>query len=403
MTPEFYKKIIIIGHTLKFPYGTGASARIANYARGFTAQGVSVTILCLKPYETKDKPVQNPSPSGSYCGAKFIYTGGTTLIAENRIGRWLQNVRGLLGALSYLLSFENKDRLLGILYYGIGYSSLYTLFGWFASRLTKTPFVGEVTEEPFVNLRDSTRIRFAKYLFWHLTAKLPDGMIVISKHLKNRFLKYVRKNTPVEIIPVVVDMDCFNNNIHFPGHYITFTGSLKRQGEADSLLSIWHKISVQFPDYCLRIVGDASSRRMMQLHEKVREYGIESTVTFTGFMIKDKIPEILQDSAVLVLPRESGLFSTAGLPNKLGEYLASGRPVLCTSVGDISDYLRDGENAYLVEPGNNDLFAERLAYILTNPIEAEKVGIRGRLAAERFFDLKSNSKKILNLLYSLNH
>ena len=70
---------------------------------------------------------------------------------------------------------------------------------------------------------------------------------------------------------------------------------------------------------------------------------------------------------------------------KLVECLASGRPVVTTTTGDIPAYLSNRESAYLSEPCNHDEFARLVIEALRNPQEAERVGAAGRAVAERVF------------------
>jgi glycosyltransferase involved in cell wall biosynthesis len=97
---------------------------------------------------------------------------------------------------------------------------------------------------------------------------------------------------------------------------------------------------------------------------------------------------------MLVLLRRDGLFSRAGLPTKLGEYLASGRPVVTTAVGDIPRYLRHGISAYLVASADPEAFADQMSYVLSHADEARTVGMRGRLAAERYFDYRRHGERL---------
>jgi len=398
-----FDRIVILSHILRFPNGLGASARVANYATGLSALGVPVTILCLKPYEPAKGPILNPLARGKWGEAEFVYTCGTSIVAEQRWRRLIQNILGLVGAIRYIGRLRKNDDVGGILYYGIGYSIVYTFLGWVLSRWLNVPFVGESTEEPFVYSKPSIWTKLQKVVFWQVVVKFFDGIVVISKHLERSF-KQAIPSTPVKLIPVIVDISRFNNKFDTVSRRnITFCGSLVHVGEVEMLLEAWASIYTDFSDYRLYLVGDATTSRMENLKDKIKLLGIENHVIFGGLVARDAIPAILQNSAVLVLPRPSGVFSTAGLPNKLGEYLASGRPVLCTMVGDIPLYLRDSENAFLVDPGNVELFAQRLRWILANLCEAEQVGIRGRHVAETVFGLEVNSRRLLSLFQELRN
>ena len=56
----------------------------------------------------------------------------------------------------------------------------------------------------------------------------------------------------------------------------------------------------------------------------------------------------MRTAGAFALPREDALFSRAGFATKLGEYLASGRPVIASATGDVELYLKDDVDAFLV-------------------------------------------------------
>jgi len=74
------------------------------------------------------------------------------------------------------------------------------------------------------------------------------------------------------------------------------------------------------------------------------------------------------------------------------EALASATPVVATRVGGIPDVVRDGLDGFLVEPGDTDAAAERLAELATDPAlrarlgESGRVYVRERYSVERLVD-----------------
>jgi len=113
------------------------------------------------------------------------------------------------------------------------------------------------------------------------------------------------------------------------------------------------------------------------------------------------VPGVLAGADVLVLPRSLGEFSQAGFPNKLGEYLASGRPVVVTKVGDIPNYLVDGQSAFLVDPDDCDAFARALVSALTDPAQAEVIGARGQAVARQLLASPMVARRIADFIAQL--
>ena len=77
-------------------------------------------------------------------------------------------------------------------------------------------------------------------------------------------------------------------------------------------------------------------------------------------------------------------FRTARFSQKIAEYLATGRPVVTTAVGEIPYYFKHGVDAYVTKfsPGE---YADCLNFILEHPRAADAVGAAGHeLGASEF-------------------
>ena len=87
-----------------------------------------------------------------------------------------------------------------------------------------------------------------------------------------------------------------------------------------------------------------------------------------------------------------------GFPTKLGEYLLTENPVVLTRVGDIPLFLRDGESAYIAEPGDEEEIASKMIEALTSP-NAQSIGMKGAEIAMQEFNSEIEAKKITDFIY----
>ncbi|NIP58412.1 MAG: glycosyltransferase [Gemmatimonadetes bacterium] len=88
---------------------------------------------------------------------------------------------------------------------------------------------------------------------------------------------------------------------------------------------------------------------------------------------------------VLLLPPSARPLERHGstvLPMKLFSYLAAGRPILAPRTPDVTEVLRDGENARLVPPGDAEAAAAAVGEILEDGALRERLADGGRRAAE---------------------
>src|SRR6185503_7628942 len=96
--------------------------------------------------------------------------------------------------------------------------------------------------------------------------------------------------------------------------------------------------------------------------------GIAERVTFTGLVEPARVPELLTQADVLVLPNPASAISTRYTsPLKLFEYMAAGRPIVSSDLPSIREILRDGVNALLVPPGDPSALAAAIDRVLTDP------------------------------------
>ncbi|MBQ3944933.1 MAG: glycosyltransferase, partial [Alphaproteobacteria bacterium] len=85
---------------------------------------------------------------------------------------------------------------------------------------------------------------------------------------------------------------------------------------------------------------------------------------------------------------------------KLGEYLAFARPVIITNVGEAMNYLKNGENAYVIEPNDTDLMAEKILEVFNHPEEAEKIGKAGQEVAKNVLNCDIQAQRLITFFLS---
>jgi glycosyltransferase involved in cell wall biosynthesis len=99
--------------------------------------------------------------------------------------------------------------------------------------------------------------------------------------------------------------------------------------------------------------------------------------------------------------RANDMKSQASFPSKLTEYLATGRPVISVNVGEISEYLADGVNAYIVEPGNKEKLAAKIDQVIQRYDSALETASRGKELAYSVFNYQYQAKRIIPFIDSL--
>ena len=85
----------------------------------------------------------------------------------------------------------------------------------------------------------------------------------------------------------------------------------------------------------------------------------------------------------------------------MGEYLASGRPVVTNAVGEIDRFLADGKTALIAPPGDQDAFARKIEQALTDPAAARRIGLAGKRVAEQHFHYSRYGDRLVEFFNEL--
>jgi glycosyltransferase involved in cell wall biosynthesis len=122
-------------------------------------------------------------------------------------------------------------------------------------------------------------------------------------------------------------------------------------------------------DATLCLVGDGPDRTAAE--ELARELGVARHTLFVGYQ-RDVAPYYALFDA-LVLPS-----ANEGTPVVAIESLAAERPVVATRVGGVPDVVDEGQDGFLVEVGDVDAIADRLALLARDPELRARFGATGR-------------------------
>lgn len=158
------------------------------------------------------------------------------------------------------------------------------------------------------------------------------------------------------------------------GPVVGFVGSLKTWHGTDVLLEAFATLGPRWPGGRLLLVGDGPMAAA--LRERARALGVEAEVRFTGAVEHSRIPALLAAMDVAVapyLPSDDFYFS----PIKVYEYMAAGRPVVASRLGQIADLVAAGL-VRPAEPGDAASLAASLDEILEGGPAAASQAARGR-------------------------
>jgi glycosyltransferase involved in cell wall biosynthesis len=382
-------KNIIFLFPAAFPSPTAYANRIGALARGLKEIGHRVEILIIYPGAREFAQKSN----GDYCGVPFTLSTFKPYKSNRLSDKILNVIGGILKTGKFLFGNPKPDFVF------LCSSKLHFVFPFFLiSKFRGIKLIREKNEYPQYMLEERGN-KLRNWLYFNCIYRAFDAFILINSNLLHLF----KQQLPLKkylIIPIIVETDRFSKAKIKTKNIITFVGNLF--GEKDGvriLLQAFAAIHSRHNEIKLRLIGDILPvEKYDQLRETCNTLGITNKVEFSGRIDRDIIPEKLQESRLLVLARPDNTQAKGGFPTKLGEYLATGVPVLVTQTGDIGQYLFHSQNAFLAKPGDVSDFADKMDYVLSNKEEASAIGLKGQKLAHRDFSYIYQSKRLSHFL-----
>jgi len=384
-----------------YPIGNVSTHRVHHMCKGLQDNGVDVELLIAHPTEKKDEK-RNVDFSGEFEHVKFRYISKNIVRKKNIFFRKTIDFFCHLAVIfEVLFNRKNND-----IFLVIGPSLDFRTFLPMASLFNKSKIFLEINEYPFLNNADNLVQRIKRFFWLHFIVPLYDGFIVISTELDDLICKYKSRNSktikvPIlgsfsmqkrEFIPIIQDL------------YMIHAGSLVESKDGIMGILKAYKLVLEKLDEPLKFVvtGNTKPNSYNQhIHEYIGENNLQENIIFTGFLDNNEMENYLKGSAFAIINKFDNLQNRYCFSTKLSEYIKYGVPVIATSVGESQVYLRDGFNAYLVEPNDQEALVEKMIDMVFNKDDAKKMANNGYQLIEKDFNYLYQGKLLSLFLMSV--
>lgn len=234
-------------------------------------------------------------------------------------------------------------------------------------------------------------------------ARLASGMIAISSYLERHCRELTRGEVPVHPLPISVDLDYFPQQQRPGGGTVSlfYAGSFARKDGLSLLLDAFDTLAPGHRNLRLVLTGQGDRAAMREFFQRLERSPHRERIAYKGYLAEEEYYRVLNQADIPCMTRADLAFARAGFPFKLGEFLATGKPVIASRLSDVGSYLVDRENALLVRPGSSPEICRAVEFILANPKSAAAIGLRGRATAEAFFDYRHQGEALRQFLERL--
>ena len=383
--------ILFLNHNVK---GNGTYIRCFNFAKHLVRFGHSVVILTSAP-QFLIKPKAE------------IIEGVEVICQPEVIGRRARN--GGLGPIDtisrcyYVLRkkfdiIENFDHRPAVLYPAL-----------VGKYLTRTPLVSEWTDLHGTGGSLNNRPRILRNLIRpyedfteRKSKKLPEKLIVISSWLGKKAVELGVPESSIIYIPGGSDLDAIKSRpkeevrkffgLPLDKKIVAYTAGTHY--DSNLFLRTIYNIQKARSDVLLVTTG-----RM--LDRKIREafYDSNRIIEF-GFLPYDKYTALLPAADVFLFPYANKSVNKCRWPNKIGDYMAAGSPIVSNRTGDLIDVFEKYRIGLLASDDPHDMATKTLE-ILSNEDLCSRMGNKARQTAERHFAWSLMAKKLETCFFEI--
>lgn len=377
------------------PEGGGGTSRLKSLVQVLRKSGHTVSILNEHALGVSPPSIQQPR--GTVCGAEYEYVLGKVgrEYGFRVCGAKAQAVRAIWKRIKNLNEAGRVDLLW---FTNLTFYDTYPLT--VLARWLGIPTIQEYEDERLELVTEAPR-SLARRIFainsvladrW--CPSTADGIVVISRYLMDKYTRLSRKASKVHLVPTIIDCDAWKCGPEPATETptILYTGCLGEQDEMENVLIALAKVRDRGLRFKFVMLGGSSrgdeGEREAHIGVQIKELGLSSIVEKRGFLPRDRVRSELEQANILVNIRRDGVWSRSGLSTKLSEYLASGRLVVSSSVGDVGQYLKHDESALLVSPKcTPEEIAEAFGRALCSRDLRARIGEGGRRVALASFDV----------------
>ena len=370
-----------------FPHGMALAYRLKMVGQALTEAGARFSL-----FHVGGSPFKNDAARGRWRDLEYRYFPPSTTRDPRRWPRLWKNMTGLLAAANEVRRLRARERV-------VVYSDMYVLENLLLAS-TGAPVVAEISEW-YPGRTDRT---------WWPRFIASAGAVPISRALEDRVASRMarwRRSFPQLRLPIL--MDSRTDAVALDGPvfeppYLLWAGDPygEIRAHVEFLVEVLGGVRARHPTCRLVLLGNFGAGLKADLEAMAaRVAGSASAIVVHGFVPKAQLAAPIAGAAALVAPLPTGVRWECCFPTKLGEYLASGRPVVSSRVGEVGAYLSDGETAMIAEPGDLEGWRDRIVRLLDDSALASRIGAAGRELARREFDYRVHSQRLYEFLDGL--
>lgn len=175
---------------------------------------------------------------------------------------------------------------------------------------------------------------------------------------------------------------------------VLFLGELGKRKGCYDIPAVAKLVAEEIPHVKFLLCGTGNETDEKAIRKLIKEKNVETNFVFAGWIRNEKKDRALRDSDIFFLPSYN-----EGMPMSILDAMGYGLPIVSTDIGGIPQIVRNGENGYILSPGDIRAMSDVIRYLLQHPDKSKLMGKESMKIINNKFSLQIHEKK-LSQLYS---
>jgi glycosyltransferase involved in cell wall biosynthesis len=270
-----------------------------------------------------------------------------------------------------------------IIYVRIMWSFIPMILG----KLLSIPVMLEINDSPhqaYASISNPFK-RTIVYLIDKITFHLSDHILPVTRQIAENMqslegipwgkLTVLPSGTNIDLFHPMDKRQCclklgFDESLTFIG----FIGTFFRHQGIDTLIDAAPSIIQKYPHVRFLVLGDGPM--MTAWSQNIEDHALAAFFLFPGNVPYEEVPLYCGVMDLCVAPFRKEAVERS--PVKIFDYLACGKPVVATDVGETSGFFAESGAVIIVPPENPAALAQGLYHLLDNKTLREEMGKSGR-------------------------
>lgn len=243
--------------------------------------------------------------------------------------------------------------------------------------------------KPYLNKAVLMTLSKSFAMFESYACKRFDGIIAATPFIRDKFLAIHPNTVDINNFPMLGELDTDMPWANKQAEVCYVGGIAKIRG----ITEVCQAMGMIQTSARLNLCGGFSEA---SLEQSVKAMPGWQQVNELGFVNRSGVREVLSHSVAGLVTFHPLPNHVDAQPNKMFEYMSAGIPVIASDFPLWREIIQGNDCGLLVDPLNPGAIAQAIDYLVSNPVEAQRMGANGHKAVNEYYNWAIEEEKLCN-------